>query len=510
MGDLKISVYNGTGSTKTLVNDPENTIRYATGLRYSSLWPKGFASASFTVPRPVAKDWVVKEAQQVIIRDGQFIVFQGRLELKGEQFNSEAETVEIKCSGWYAVLAQRRIRRRWADRQANRFRPLVPNGTGSGNFGFAAGDDQMTWTMAAGADRFMALNDYHFVEYVMPINEGVTRLALDYDIKNDGEGLELGWYNVDTSTFTSIANVTANTAGSYGVSPGTPPRQIQLRARTKGGDYDTLDTVTVTNILVRGLNTAAITAEDVIEDVLAEVGTEISVDYDQVADPGLTLDPFVTENDSYETADSIIQRANGFSDSTQRVWGLCVWDELGTSDLKARAVNEFRDISDYDYILSIADCKTYKVELAMDEVFNYIYVRYSQNSFVQYRTPTQNANLTDAVSIAAYGKRDFELDVGESTTALADSWGERLLEYSKEPLSQAHFETSAIRTKAGGEAEPGRVRAGEVVKLLDTGVSYFLRQVDYDDETGMVTLHPDLPPNQLDIIMIQRTLKTKS
>lgn len=510
MGDLRIFIYNGVGTTKTLVNDPEKTVDYATGIRYTSLWPKGFGACSFTVPRPVARDWVVKEAQQVIIRDGQFIVFQGRLELKGEQFNSEAETIEIKCSGWYVVLAQRRIRRRWVDRAASRFPALSPNGTGSENFGFTAGEDRITWTMAAGADRNMGNNHYHAVKYVMPAGETIKKLTFNYSIVTDGEGLQLDIFNLDTSTPTIIANVTASTSGTATFTPATPPNSILIQAITKGFDYDTLDSITIDTILVRGLGTVAITAEDVIEDVLADIAAEISSNYDQVADPGQTLDPFVSENDAYETADSIIQRANGFSDSSQNVWGLCVWDETGTSDSKARAVNEARSIADYDYILSLADCKTYKLELAMDEVFNNIYVRYVENDSLKYRTPISNALLADATSIAAYGQRDSEIDIGESTAVPADNYGIRLLSYTKEPLTQAHFKTSQIRTKAGGYASPGRVRAGETVKLLDTGVTYFLRQVDYNDESGEVTMYPDLPPNQLDIIMIQRTLKSKS
>lgn len=506
MGNEKIYIYNTVGSSKVLINDPERSVEYATGLRYSSKWPKGFDACSFTVPRDVARHWAVKEAQQVIIRDGQKIVWQGRLELRGEHFDSEKESIEIKCTGWYGILAQRRIRRRWIDRTPQRFRIRDPNGPGSNNFSFAYGDSSLTWTYAAGADRFMANDDYHALEYIMPAGEGVTRIEVVYTLTNDGEGLELILRNVDTATNFSIANVTATTSGTYTKDFATPPNKIQLQAVAKGADYDTLDSVYVDAFLIRGFGTVAITAEDVIEDVLAELAAEISSDYDQIADPALTLDPFTTLNDGYETGDSIIQRAYGYSDSNQRVWGLCVWDETGTSDAKARAVGEFRDITDYDYVLSLADCKSYKLEPAMDEVKNKLYMRYTENGQLKYRTPTETALLQDQTSIDAYGWRDEEIDIGESTLTTADSYGKRRLGYTKEPLNQAHFETGTIRTKAGMPVSPGRVRGGARVKLLDTGETYFLRQTDYVTETGMATLYPDLPPNLLDIQLIQRTL----
>lgn len=509
MGREKISIYRGFGADKVLVNDPTKSTKYATSLRWTSIWPKGFAKGSFVVKRRILRQWTIKEAQQIIIRDGQKIVFQGRLDVKKDALNSTSEETTVEFSGLYTVLAQRRMRKRWADRTISRFIEAVPNGPNSQNFSLSSGEDSFTVGFAAGADRYQAPTDYFAVEYRMPTGRLITQISFHWVIENDGEGIRIYTYNPADASTDTVAEEIGFTDDDYSLTLATPSEVIQIRVYADDADYDTADKAIISNLLVRGMDTSAITAYDVITDVLTELASdEISSGFDQIADPGFTLDPFTSDNDGHELGDTIIQRANGYSDSQFRTWGLSVWDEFGTTDKKARAVNVYRDISTYKWVLSLKECRSFSLEKALDETYNYIYVRYTDNGVTKFRTPTDNADLMDATSIARWGRRDFELDIGDATTTTADNYGKRFLAYSKDPLNQAEFvAVGEIRNRQGVYIPVNRVRAGDVVRLLDNGENYFMRQVDYNADAIEISMHPDLPPNQLDVQMIQRTLK---
>ena len=72
----RLYVYDASGN---LVNDPERSSEYASGLYWESDWPKGYGRAGFRVAMDVAAHWAVKQAYELIVRDGQRIVYQGRL-----------------------------------------------------------------------------------------------------------------------------------------------------------------------------------------------------------------------------------------------------------------------------------------------------------------------------------------------------------------------------------------------------------------------------------------------
>jgi len=488
-------------------------VDYATGLRWETTWPKGYGPAHFFVVRDIAQRWAVKNAYEVIVRDGQRIVYQGRLNALAKALGGGTEEIRVGALGWYVELVERRMRKRWVDNEAV-VRLEWPSG--------ATADDQeicfeerdainrrdgVVVRMAHG-DTAMDPTDIYYLEYTMPQGSYVLRVTFDWKTRT-GEGINIQMYNVDQSAQEWINGTKINGSGSEDVTlSGGNTTAVQFRWYPNATDtYDQSDYGKIWNLTM--YSETAVGQDDIVEDVLAALGSHISVDYDEIADPGFDLSSFVTEGDGFETGDSIIQRLASYGDASLNKWGLCVWDETGTSDGLAKAIFEsWPATSDYEYEAHLADLASFQCDESDDALANWVVIKYEDDRGIeQWRTPTDNASLTDAASVSAYGQRDVEVDIGLGNTTVADYVGERYLAYYKDPLKKASFSiVGKIRQKNGAWVPANRVRAGERVKVVDYGggTVFVLGRTAYDAESGVLSMSPDLPEDGLDLFFAQR------
>lgn len=496
-----------------LVNDPDGSIKYATNLNVETMWPGGYGRGSFVVKRDIVGRWAVKMAYEVIVRDGQTIIYQGKIGDLERSLSSNDQQIMVPTLGFNSVLIEREMHKRWADTAMTDRTELAVGLVGSSasiqeRFIVVRRAKYLNIKMVS--DDTDLLNTDRYAEfYDMPSGETVKRVTFAYNIVT-GEGIFVGLYNGVPTLGVSVASTT--TSGTVDHTFATPTQRIFLQIGPFTSDiYDGNDIITITSLTAYS-ETGTIDAKAIFEDVLAAIGTEISTDYDAIGNPGLAIVPFITMGNGPESGDSIIRRAANYGDTSFRTWGHAIWDETGTTDGKPKAHLDYRDISDYVFGAHLKDLKDFTDTETDDELHNYIRVEYQdENNITRYRTPNENANLQDVTSVAAYGRRDHLITIGAGDATEADNEGRRYLALHEDPLRKASWKISGkARRKGGGFVPVSHIRAGKPFKIFDyeNGKIFWLRRTQYDAEKGELRCEPDLPPDDLAIRMAQKELRS--
>lgn len=514
----RIYIYNLSG---TWVNDPERSCEYADKLTFGSQWPKGYETASFVVKRDIAAHWAVKSAYGVIIRDGLRIVFQGRLAGLNKAIQSGDEFITIRADGWYCILKDKTIRKRWADNAAIRRLLIVSQVTAEQNeFDLTKNDDYIHWR-AGYTDTSRTNGEEYLERYSMPTGTKIATIKFSYAMRS-AETVTLVWYNDDQAgnegTETSPGNGSVETGSHDDDFAAGDTESCTLKFQASATDlFDQNDWIRVYNLWFYGkmdsFGAPNYYADEIGQDVLEIVASaEISSDYDDLDSPSLAIEPFITKNDNFETADSVLQRLAAFGDADDDTWGFSVWDAAGTSDNLPKAELKEWSIADYEWMVSLADVTGFRDEEVVDEVKNWIVIRYTDSDDVlRYVSPDDDATLKDTDSIADYYERHIPspLDAGNCDEATAIELGTRYLAYHKDPPHRMSFDVQGwIRQKNGPMVPCGWVRAGDRIKMIDwnDGETIFVRSAKYNAETVTLHIERDLPPDELEVSLAQKEL----
>lgn len=528
----RILVYDMSGN---VVVDPENSIDRAVNITFSTAAPKGYMEASFQVKRSdIFADWVVRESYGVIIWDGNTICYQGRIETMPYNLGGSDEYITVQCVGWYAVLEERPIRKRWIDIQGiTQLR--WPDGltTSEMQTSFLSNKREGTILQVVVAAGDVSRPRYYKYRELYELPSGyIRRLTFDYILRsgehivlavnnmathpNNGgyilsETVKDGWEWSQVSTSTAVS-------GSVTVTPalgntGSVEFWVYLN---DSDEYDQNDYAHWSNLRVEaqyeaGHRTAAptYTQGQIIEDVILlanQQGAQLSTDFAQLGDPGLILDPFAVEEPEY--CSSVIERILAYGDASLNTWQLYVWDQSDTSDGKPRVVLTARSIADWEYevTLSARELAGFTYEKISDELWNAAIVQYqNERKETRYRTSTDNAALADATSIANEYRRTKYLKLGAGDATRADYLGQRYVQYHKDRLTRATIEIQGyVKNKGRGKTPANRVRAGQRIKLVNTGEIFFIRHTSYDAETQTVRISPDMPVDNVAMLFVQR------
>lgn len=527
----KIQVYDLSGNR---VHDPEGAIDRATGITFQTAWPKGFMEASFQVKRSdVFADWVVKESYGVKIFDGPTIVYQGRIETMPRNAGGTDEYITVQCVGWYCVLEERTIRKRWVD-IAGIAALRWPDGleTSEVQTNFIQSKRENVMQVIIGSKDTLRLSGNTYRElYELPAGT-VRRIRFNYAFRS-GENFMLGVLNVSNQGSYILISPTFSllygwewgdtTTDSHRVRSADitftlgATRTFQLLWYIDRTDtYDQNDYAHVSNLIVEanyeaGHSTAipTYTQGQLIEDVILLVnqkGAQLSTDFTQLGDPGLILNPFLVEEPTY--AGQVIEQIAAYGDASLDTWGLSVWDSSDTSDGKPRVVFEARNVDDYEYVveLSAEELQALTYEKISDELYNNAIVQFvGERKETRYRTSADNAALADSASIAAEYQRDKFLKLGAGDATRADYLGQRYIRYHKDRLTRATIAIQGfVKNKGKGKTPANRVRAGQRVKLINTGEIFFIRHTSYDAETQTVRVSPDMPVDNVAMLFVQR------
>lgn len=488
-----------------VINDPDESIKYATDLNTETLWPGGYGRGSFMVRRDIVAQWAVKLAYEMIVRDGNKIIYQGRIGNLERQLSSSDSRISVPANGWGAVLVERNMHKRWADIAA--VDRLEWGQTGSIQERFVVDKrDKFLNVKMCSDDTALTSTDRYWERYDQPAGETTKRVTYTYNIVS-GEGIVIGLYNhsgvledgVDTTTATNSRDHTLTTPSTFFVIRVGP----SVTDTYDGNDFATIKDLTVYSEL------GTIDGKSIIEDVLAAIGTEISADYSAIQNPGLSIVPFITLNDKYENGDSIIRRVESYGDAALNTWGFGVWDETGASDGKPKAFFEPRAaLTDYKYGAHLADLKDFTDTESDDQLHNHLQVEYQdENNINRYRTATLTSTYEDASSKTSYGRRDHLISIGQSGPVRADYVATRYLALHKDPMPKTGFTITGTAKRKGGTPIPvGHIRAGNLFKIFDynDGQIYWLRRTQYNADEGTSRCEPDLPPDDLAVYFAQQ------
>jgi len=526
LNGLTIEVYSGT----TKIIDPTGILPYASGLNFASGFPGGlYLDCSFYIPRQLANYWDVSGAQRVVIRNGQQVVYEGKIDnLAGNADEGGAEGTEVQCTGYWGALAMRyAIRKRWADKRITEDIWKYLTASGVGDKCTIDRNNRIRFTPKAVA---WATNNVAAVRYTMPTGRTVKRITYDYAFLEGGQTWEISVYrSTDGSSFTQMTDasgetyasgtttvITADATGSIDVTLATPSRYVDLRfycrsANTPAADgtiYGQFSAITVYDEL------GAIDAEEVGYDLISEC-TELSTSVVGVAGlAGETLPSIdmLVFDDFTSIADIAMAVAAYGNTSDESLYFQILSSEEGeTNDGKPLlAAGVYPDLSSADYVARLSGSNVISANINRDytAIKNWIVVNYTdEKGERQVITPDDGGYtaLTDATSTAAYGRRVESIMSGDlfteafvnslpiiigphglpytprpSTAALALYYGKRYLAKWKDPLWVGSITVVGyIHGVNGNEIPACEIVAGKVLDIAD----YVQGEILADDVT---------------------------
>lgn len=510
--------------------DSEEAPDFATDINIETMWPKGYSVATFKIRRgDIMADWAIHESYGVLIYDGATIIYQGRIETISRNMSGTDEYVTVQCAGWYVVLEERLIHKRWVDVKAisylywpdgletddiqptfvnNRRDNILQVFMGTGDVSRIRGEAyRELYKAPSGYIRRILFN------YVIRSNEGFSLLVFNIDnptgniLGSHSDGHE--WHIVSTKLIQSGAVTVTFQLGNT--------TSFEFRWLVNNSDlYDQNDYAHVSNLRVEvtyesGHRTATPTYSQgqLVEDIILlvnQVGAQLSTDFAQLGDPGLILNPFAMDEPDY--AGPTIEKIASYGDTSLRTWGLCVWDRSDTADGLPRVMFEAMDATDYDYEVdkNSPELAGLNYEKVSSQLYNNVIVKYTdERKAERYRTSADNSALADNASIAAEYRRDKYLKIGDGDATRADYVGQRYIQYHKSRLTRGTITVRGhIRQKDGGYIPVNRVRAGQRIKLADTGEIFFIRHTAYESESQTIRISPDLPEDNIATLFLQR------
>lgn len=523
---LTIEVYS-SGSTVLLPDDYRN----ASEIRYSGYYPGGlYGDASFFVPREPARLGLIVPGMRVKIRSGNVTVWEGYVSARELVNEAQRAGVRYTCLGaWGYVLDGVRIRKPWADTRMSEDAWASPLTAAASNdkslLEWASLDrnNRLRFTPrstrdAAGAETGWAQNDYVRVVYTAPTGQTIKRITLSYDLQESTQNWKIAIY--DPTAATDIGTgVTSSGTGTKDETLGTPRQTIWLymQCGTVGGATPPSDGTVYgefSNVVVY-TETGAIDSTEIGKDVLPFI-TACSTAETGIGSNTLSLVPFVADNIS--AAETLFNAAN-YGDASFNAWAFYMAEsDLSPDDKPILYYAQQPALTDAEYYIRLDDANIQPpANLVQDtaEVRNYITVRYRDtNGRDVFVTPADDANLTDAASVALYGTRAEELTIDTTSTTLATNYGRRYLASRKDPqwtIPGGLTVKGFIRNATNGNVPAANIKPGQRVRVENfvedisgTGLTYLITGTDYDDTSETNALQVGRP-NSLEVWLARMT-----
>lgn len=538
-----ITVYS-TGLTE--IPDYPRSMEYASNLRFSTGYPGGlYLDCTFYISREIADWWALRGAQRVMVRNGfGQPVYEGYIDSFDYIATDTAQGVQVNCVGaWSKILMSRRIRKIWSDTRTdentwawnvttqplelwqvdrtNRVRVMAKGGC---SYTSATADDaEITYTAPAGQEIKRVTYTYNFNEFagrsfVMHMEE---------------------WTGASWSTITTPVDsrISATGTAALDLTCSTSCTKLKMMVYAQAAS-DNLDIVadeknfaSWEKISVYSTSASAVDLPAVVTGVRGLLDTINTTDY-YVTAMGAPRSLIGTESEpssfgafDSETLADVLIRAASFGDGNNARWAVGFrHSELAPVPDGKPVIfcEQYPALTDYDFTVRLDEpnlLAPLTIKQNFGRIYNYIILRYTDDNDKQvYVTPETDASLKDATSIAAYGQRDYLLDVGNASATLAKGNGYRFLAAYKDPqfeLTGPVNVRDAIRTKSGLYGPVCQVRAGFRLRIENfisdltgtaTGATFLISATNYDDDTETVSITAG-PPDGLIYPVYQRAIK---
>jgi len=508
-------------SSNNVVFDPEGLLRWAEGLQFSTKLPGGPDQCSFRVRRRDAlTHWVVQRGHRLMVYDGVRLVYRGVI--TDIQADAVDNSLEVIVQGESLLLQQRKLRKVWVDNQVlSKLVEPSANADLTVSHEFHIRKDKGYLSVTFEEDDSSTEHDVaetYQVDYYHPTEDYIYNVTGTV-YGRSGEGWNVRVYNVDNGvnedqwqarSVTKISFTLGATAFS-----GATCKQFRLRVspRLDNEIYNNTDYVEFADLKMltryesgHSVATPTYTSSQIIEDGLRRMGllgSVVSSDLSKVASITTVLDPFGFEQfvSGVEFLDGILQ----ISDAAFSLYYFALGYRVDSSNLPMLEVFA-RSTADYEYVIRAAEAVKFDIYQTDEDLVNYVFVEYESSDLRQLvRSPVTDATLTDAASVAAYGRRDGTLNIGRGTSTTAVQLGRAYLAENKDLKWQGSIEVQGgIRTKAGVVVPACWARAGERAYLPDLGIVIYIGSTKYDEAKDSMTLTADKPPSTLDVILARR------
>lgn len=524
--NITVEVFSG-GTTPIV--DSDGDLPRVDSIRYSTGYPGGlYLNASMFVPRDIARSWLIKGAQRLVIRNGQTPVFEGKIGDLDRALQRSSEGIKISVVGyWGSLLMTRRWRKRWADHRLSEsvWGKVIGTSGVADYLNVSRGDGVLRMIPQVGVDWIE--NDAVSLRYEMPTGELVKRAVFDFDFSEGTQAWKIAFVSDPDGTPTEEWTATSSGTGSEDIALSDTSLAAEIILTSVSAQTIPSGTSPYAEFtsLVMYSETGAIDLTQIATDVVGEF-TDLSADVFEIDSNTLSLVPFI--EDRFPTAAEILMDAASYGDSSENQWATGVYaSEVSTDDKPLLFVEQYPDLTDYDYAVRV-DEPTLEPPFDISEgyigsdennVWNWIVVQYrDEDGFVQYVTPDDDANLTDADSITDWGQRDYLLRIRHGDVTAATNFGRRFLASHKDPvwhMTRPIKVKGSIRAKSGNLVPASEIRAGKRIRvenfLRDPALGtddliFLITKTDYDDSKEVCTITIGRP-DSLDVILAQQALE---
>jgi len=422
---LSVNAYQ-RGSTSPIINLGFD-YNIISGLTFESYWPGGlFGTASFYIPQDLAVSWAQSGAYRVVIYNGIQPVYEGYVDSIDRVSDNDTSGIAVTTVGaWGNILAAQGIDKPWWDDRTD---------AKTWEFVDTGNEEEFEQKLIEGKIHIapykttgFASGEYAAMQYVAPVGQTVKRLKYTYDFAEDSGSWEISmWRSTDGVSFTqmtagsgetyntgSTTVITAAASGTIDVTLATPSRWLQFRFYSRGANNPTGVAHIhgmMYDVSVRTETNASITANVIINDVIGEC-TDLNTSTDYKTAITTTIQPFIT--DGFETYAKIIERVLNYGDAGTNYYAQLLESDYliqGADGKPILAVAEYPAVtSAYEYEIALTDenlVAPFTLSEDYSRIANWIPVEYKdkvgKRSIV---TPDDDSDLTDATSVALYGRR---------------------------------------------------------------------------------------------------------
>ena len=521
------------------ITDPGGVLTRASGLQFTSAFPGGlYTDCSFYVPRELANYWDVRGAQRVVIRNGQRVVWEGKIDSLNSQTASGEQGTLVQATGyWGALMMRYAIRKRWADTRITE--DVWVYNTAATGASKCTIDRQNRIRLTPKAEAWTS-GQAAIISYTMPVGRTVKRIKYDY-VLTESAGANDWRFRIDRSTdgasWTSMTDLTGETyttgtttlideaaTGSIDVNLATASRYIRLAYTAQDDQTPTSDGTyycQISNVTVFD-ETGTIDAEEVGYDLIDNCTEITQSDIGVAGLTGETLPAIdILVYDDFTSLADIAMDVAGYGNTSDEslYFQIRASEEAETNDGKPLlSAGVYPDLTSADYVLRLSDDNVVSADISRDyaSIKNWIAVNYTdERNERQVITPDDAGYtaLTDATSTADYGRRVDSIQSGNlqtyaymatlplatnprgqvftprpSSASLALYYGKRYLAKWKNPLWQGSITVVGYILGSGGNRiAASEIEAGKVLDIADYMVDEVLASDTLDYPRVIIT-----------------------
>jgi hypothetical protein len=497
--NLTIKAYT-SGTTET----PNSGLEYAQDVQFQKVYPGGLcAGMTFYIPRDVVSTWTVKGGQRIAAWNGLTMVWEGWIVGIAPTLSASTQGYTVMCEGaWAHYLMTRKTLKPWADtRTDEQIWAYTPAIAVEQKCSVSRSNNVITFEPrstrdASGNENGWATNDTAQVVYTAPTGQTFKRITAEYDLQEGAQNWSLFIYCGTNLLTVTTSNPTPGTMIAFDSSTMASPDPVITMGLIAGADQLPATDGTMYasfGSIVAYTELGSINAQEIAKDIAGTV-TELSTDQSQIGALTLSLVPFYANG--AETYADLLTRAASFGDASFNRWACYVGLSQDVSDNLPRLILEqVAALTDYDYAVRMDDPNV-SGDIAfmqdIERVRNWIAVQYNdEDGRTVYVTPDDDANLTDATSVSAYGRREEWITLPTSDLTAAKNYARRYLAEYKDPQWTCTGQlvvSGYINAKTGAIVPASEIIPGKRVKIQNwlndlsgTGLTLLISGSTYND-----------------------------